>query len=171
MSDLNTLYKLIVLYMLNKVDFSLTNAQLSSFFLDKGYTNYFTVQSVLSELIDSDLIHQETVQNMSYYTITPGGEETIGYFTNNISQSIRDDIEQYLQENRIQLRDEVSVLANYYKNTAGEIAVRCRVKEKRSDLIDMTITVPDEAQAKAICQQWQKKCQTIYAFVMKELMQ
>ena len=74
MSDFNTLYKLMILYMLSKVDFSLTNAQFSSFFLDKGYTDYFTVQSVLSELTASDLIHQEVVQNTSYYTITPAGK-------------------------------------------------------------------------------------------------
>ncbi|HIV22666.1 MAG TPA: DUF4364 family protein [Candidatus Merdiplasma excrementigallinarum] len=171
MSDFNTLYKLMILYMLSKVDFSLTNAQFSSFFLDKGYTDYFTVQSVLSELTASDLIHQEVVQNTSYYTITPGGEETVGYFKNNISSSIRSDIDEYLKANRIQLRNEVSVLADYYKNTGGDISVRCRVKEKQSDLIDLTITVPDETQAKAICRQWQKKCQTVYEFIMRELMQ
>ena len=32
------LYKLIVLYMMNKVDFPLTNAQISEFILDEGYT-------------------------------------------------------------------------------------------------------------------------------------
>ena len=41
MSETFTLYKLIVLFMLQKVDFPLTNAQISGFILDKGYTNYF----------------------------------------------------------------------------------------------------------------------------------
>ena len=171
MSEPHTLYKLIILYMLKKIDFSLTNSQISSFILEQGYTTYFTLQSVLSELIESGLIHQETIQNSSFYTITPECEETIGFFENKISQSIRDDIDHYLKENKMQLRNEVSVIADYYRNTAGEIAVRCQVKEKHSDLIDLTVTVPDEAQAKAICSQWQKKCQTIYEYIMKELLQ
>lgn len=171
MSEPHTLYKLIILYMLKKIDFSLTNSQISSFILEQGYTTYFTLQSVLSELIESGLIHQETIQNSSFYTITPEGEETIGFFENKISQSIRDDIDHYLKENKMQLRNEVSVIADYYRNTAGEIAVRCQVKEKHSDLIDLTVTVPDEVQAKAICSQWQKKCQTIYEYIMKELLQ
>ena len=157
--------------MLKKIDFSLTNSQISSFILEQGYTTYFTLQSVLSELIESGLIHQETIQNSSFYTITPEGEETIGFFENKISQSIRDDIDHYLKENKLQLRNEVSVIADYYRNTAGEIAVRCQVKEKHSDLIDLTVTVPDEAQAKAICSQWQNKCQTIYEYIMKEVLQ
>ena len=45
MSDSFTLYKLIVLYMLQKVDFPLTNSQISEFVLDKEYTNYFTLQA------------------------------------------------------------------------------------------------------------------------------
>ena len=36
-----TLYKLIVLYLLKKVNFPLTNAQISEFILEQGYTTYF----------------------------------------------------------------------------------------------------------------------------------
>ena len=171
MSEPSTLYKLIILYMLKRIDFSLTNAQISSFILDQGYTNYFTLQSVLSELTESQLIHMETIQNTSFYTITQEGENTLGFFENNISRAIRDDIDHFLKENKLELRNEVAVIADYYRNTAGEFSVRCRVREKESDLIDLTLTVPDETQAKAICQHWKKKCQDVYAYLMKELMQ
>ena len=40
MSESFTLYKLIILYMLDKVDFPLTNAQLSDFILDQGCLLY-----------------------------------------------------------------------------------------------------------------------------------
>lgn len=35
--DSATLYKLMILYMLNKVDFPLTNSQISEFFLENEY--------------------------------------------------------------------------------------------------------------------------------------
>lgn len=165
-----TLYKLIVLYMLQKVDFPLTNSQISEFVLDRGYTTYFTLQSVLSELTDSEMIHQETIRNSSYFTLTETGEETLRYFQNRVSPAIRDDIEEYLRENRIQLRNEVSILADYYKNTADEYSVRCVVKEKHSNPIELTLSVPDEAQAETICRNWKQKCQKIYEFAMKELL-
>ena len=50
MSETFTLYKLIILYMLNKVDFPLTTSQISEFVLDKGYTTYFKLQEAISEL-------------------------------------------------------------------------------------------------------------------------
>ena len=56
--EAETLYKLIIMHMLNKVEFPLTNSQISQFFLENEYTNYFTVQKSLSELIeDLSLIH------------------------------------------------------------------------------------------------------------------
>ncbi|MCI6868085.1 MAG: DUF4364 family protein [Lachnospiraceae bacterium] len=165
-----TLYKLIILYMLQKVDFPLTHSQISEFILDRGYTTYFTFQSVMSELMDSEMIRQETILNTTYYSLTEAGAEALHYFQNRISKSIRDDIDQYITENKMQLRDEVSVVADYYKNTANEYSVRCLVKEKYSNPIDLTITVPDEAQARIVCRNWKQKCQQIYEYVMKELL-
>ena len=49
MTEALTLYKLMILYMLERVDFPLTNSQISEFILDKGYTNYFAVQQAVNE--------------------------------------------------------------------------------------------------------------------------
>ncbi len=165
-----TLYKLIILYMLQKVDFPLTHSQISEFILERGYTTYFTLQSVISELIESEMIRQETILNTSYYSLTESGEEALHYFQNRISKSIREEIDQYINDSKMQLRDEVSVLADYYKNTANEYSVHCVVKEKYSNPIDLTITVPDETQAKTVCRNWKQRCQQIYEHVMKELL-
>ncbi len=165
-----TLYKLIVLYMLQKVDFPLTNAQISAFMLGKDYTSYFTLQSVLSELVDSQMIRQETVRNCSYYTIMDAGTEALEFFHNRISPEILDDINQYMAENEIRMRDEVSVVADYYKNTGGEFSVHCLVREKYVNPIDLTISVPDEAQAQAVCRNWKEHCQQVYEYIMKELL-
>ena len=48
--DPHTLYKLIILYMLNRVSFPLTKSQVGDFVLEKEYTNFLTLQQVISEL-------------------------------------------------------------------------------------------------------------------------
>ena len=63
MAETFTLYKLIVLYMLDRVDFPLTTSQISEFILDKGYTTYFRLQSALAELTDSGLLKIELTHN------------------------------------------------------------------------------------------------------------
>ena len=44
MTETLTLYKLMILYMLNEIDFPLTTSQISEFLLGKGYTTYFKLQ-------------------------------------------------------------------------------------------------------------------------------
>lgn len=170
MTEPLTLYKLIILYMLKKVNFPLTNSQISDFILEKGYTTYFTLQQAISELRDAELIQTETVRNASQYRITESGMETLKYFSSKISNSIRKDIDLYLDENKLQLRNEVSVTADYFKNLNKEYTVQCRVRERDSDLINLSLTVPDEEYARVICNRWKDKCQDIYSHLMKELM-
>lgn len=51
MAEPATLYKLIILHMLEHIDFPLSNAQISDFFLDREYTDYFTIQQVIHDLM------------------------------------------------------------------------------------------------------------------------
>ena len=44
-----TVYKLIVLYMLQNTENTLTNSQISEFILDREYTNYFHLQQAISD--------------------------------------------------------------------------------------------------------------------------
>ena len=171
MSETFTLYKLIVLYMLSKVDFPLTTAQISEFILDKGYTTFFKLQQALSELKDAELIREETVHNRTLYHLTDDGEESIFYFKNKISKPIQDDIDQFLKEKKYDLKNETAVKADYYKNTAGEFSVRCQVTEQKEPLIDLTLSVPTEAEAEKIAANWQKKNQNVYAWLMAQLLE
>ena len=77
MAEPITIYKLIILYMLSQVDFPLGNTKISNFFLDKEYTTYFTIQQVLNDLLDSELIVAESTHNNTNYRITASGRETL----------------------------------------------------------------------------------------------
>ncbi len=170
MSETQTLYKLIILYILNRITFPLSNAQLSEFILDKEYTDYFTLQQSLFELAESNLISLETVRNTTLYHITEEGRTTLTYFETKISSAIREDIDTFLSEHKYKLRNERSTPAAYYQTSTGEFAAHCRVLEKDSTLIDLTLTVPLEAQAKAICGHWRDKSKEIYATLMQSLL-
>ena len=74
MTEPLTLYKLMILYMLNQVQFPLTNSQMLSFFLDHEYTDYFTFQQAVNELVSAGLILSETRHHSSHYTITESGD-------------------------------------------------------------------------------------------------
>ena len=114
LQDPLTLYKLIVLYMLDRVNFPMTNAQVSDYILEKEYTNYLTLQQVINELTEAHMIAQETIRNRTHLSITAEGRETLRFFRNLINYGIKQDIDNYFRENEYVLRNEVSVLGDYY---------------------------------------------------------
>ena len=171
MAEQNMLYKLMILYMLDNVDFPLTYTHLSDFILGRGYTDYIIFQTALSELGESGLIRQETVRNTTYFSITPEGSETSGFFHGRITSAIRADIDEWIRENRLAMINDVSVLADYYRCTSGDYEVRCLIREKKKTLCDLRLTVTDADVASAISLQWKKKYENIYAYLMNELMQ
>ena len=170
MSEPFTLYKLIILYMLDKLDFPLTNGQISEFILDKGYTSYFTLQQAISEMVEAGFIREETTHNRTYYHLTDEGTDTIKFFRNNISSAIQSDIDSFLKEKRYELKNEISVKADYYQISTLEYAVRCQIVENGTPLIDMTLTVPTEEEATTVANNWSKKNQDIYAQIMANLL-
>ena len=165
-----TLYKLMNLYMLHQVNFPLTNAQLSNFFLDREYTTYFTLQQALNELLDAGLVKKETMRNSSRYEITKEGEETLEFFGKNISPAIVSDMDEYLKQNRFRMRNEVGLISDFYKSTNQDYIVHCEVRENKTTLIRLDLSVPDKEQAEIMCNHWKDRSQEIYAYVMKSLM-
>ena len=84
---------------------------------------------------------------------------------------IKEDVLSYFAENKIELKQEISVIADYYKTTGQEFAVRCQIREKERSLLDLTITVKSREQAEAICANWQKQDEEVYGYLMDLLLQ
>ena len=169
-TDATTLYKLMVLYMLNKVNFPLSNSQIAEFMLDRQYTNYFTLQEVLNSLANDGFVQIHTYRSSTQYKLTREGIDTISFFDSKISPAIREDIDKYLKENKYDLKCEVGTTSDYYKSTGGDYIVHCQVKEGNTNLIELNIAVPLEQQADAMCAKWKDASQDIYDFVIHKLM-
>lgn len=170
MADTRTLYKLIVLKMLEQIDAPLTNSRISEFILDKGYTNYFSLQQSLSEMVETGHVEVTSDANSTLYHITDSGRETLDYLGNKLSDAICQDIKEYFRENGLHIKSDLSTIADYYMGKQNDYLVHCQVLEQNATLIDLTLSVPSEKQAISVCLNWKGKSQEIYAYVMKELL-
>ena len=164
------LYKLIILYILNRVDFPMSNAQLTNFITEREYTNYFNVQQVVNELTDDSYISKEATRSQTLYRITPEGRETLSFFYKKISKEIRDDIDIYLSQEKYALREEVSSLADFYEIAPNEYVADLKILERDSFLIEMKLSVPTLAAAETVCDKWKQKNADIYAYVVNTLL-
>ena len=160
-TDSTTLYKLMIL---------LSNTQLSSFMLDKQYTDYFTFQKTISSLVEDGFIRGTTHQSSTHYTLTKEGEETIAFFYTKISSAIRDDIETYLADNKYELKNQAGTVTDCYKLPNGNYIAHCQVKEGDTTLIELNLNVPIEEQAEIICARWRENSQELYDYIIHKLM-
>ena len=157
MAEPFTIYKLTILNMLDKVDFPLTNTQISNFFLEQ-------------DLEDASLIHAESTHSNTQYTITAAGKETLGFFKDKITPAIERDTTTFLEKNKLELRSVNSILADYYKTPNQDYAARCQFRVHDTNLIDLTLTVKTREQAQAICDNWKKQNEDVYAYLMDLLL-
>lgn len=164
-----TLYKLIILYMLDRATLPLTKAQIDDFILEKEYTNYLTLQQAISELCEIELISAKTYHNRTQLMLTDEGRSTLGFFDHQISDAIKQDVNSYLKEHAVTLRNEVSVTGQYHKISSKAYETVLQATDRGELLLELKMHVPDEKTAAAVCEQWQRKNEGLYAHIIKEL--
>ena len=155
--------------MLRRVNFPLTKAQIMDFVLGRDYLSFISLQQVMDELAEAEFIRMETHNNRTHLIITDEGAEALALLGHRIGAPMRAEIDAFFRENELQLRNEVSVLSEYQKSTSGEYEARLIAKDNGITLVDITISVPDEATASEICNNWQQKNQAVYQYLVETL--
>lgn len=165
-----TVYKLIVLYMLDRTGDAIAKTTISDFLLDQSVTNnYLSVQQAISQMEESGLITSETMGSRTMIRITKEGQETLRFFENELNPEIRRQCAEFLRRNGMEIRDEAKTSAKYYKKVTGDYEVDLAVNERDTTLCALRLDVPDESIAKTVTQNWLEKNEDIYQYLVKEL--
>ncbi|MBQ7678008.1 MAG: DUF4364 family protein [Lachnospiraceae bacterium] len=162
MNELDLTCKIIVLNILWYAnDVALTNAQVAEFFLDNRIVNYFSVQDAIGSLIETGNIDVIRSANQVFYRINAKGSETLSLFTDRITTRMRERILTYLKANEVTIREENSLIGDYYESDSGYV---CHLKkiQAHAALIDISFHVWDKAQAEAICANWKVAADEVY---------
>jgi predicted transcriptional regulator len=161
--------KLILMYILDRVNFPIDNAQLSKYLLLQPNTNPIDIQENINELLDDGYIRADRSNTGYTYKITDTGRETISLFQSSFPVTLRDDLDLYLDQNNYSLREENSYITEYYENKNDEYIVHLGVIERTTTLIELTFVTHGKDQAENICRRWKEKSSDIYKYVIQTL--
>lgn len=170
MTEPQTLTKLIVLYMLDKVDGPLTKAEIYDFILEREYSNYFTLSQAVYELTEDGFVESSSTHNSTYLKLTDNGRDTLTFFHTRISEGIKNDIDTYYEQNRGDIANRMSVVTNYFRIASGEYVAELSAREKTTELITIRLNMPTEDSARAICDHWRSASSDIYSFILEKLL-
>lgn len=165
-----TIYKLIILYMLSKVDAPLPSGVISDYITSRGYTNFFTLQNAFGELLRSELIAEQTTYHLAYYTLSDTGRETLDSFGGSLSHSIRQEIDNFLSEKRFEIADETAYISDYQKTPDNTYLATCTLKEGNYILFELSLDAATEEDAIRICDNWRDASTELYQMALQKLL-
>lgn len=169
-NEAETLYKLIILYMLRNVRFPLNNSHITDFLISHKYTNFFKAQETLHSLVEDQLLDETTVRSTTHYRITDSGRYTIDSFADMLPTAIQDDVTQYLKEHQYDYQAEIGITSEYYQANSGDYIVHCQIREDSATVFELNLSVPDRQEAEQISGRWRDASQDVYSDVMHHLL-
>ena len=171
MAEPNMIYKISVLLLLSKVDFPLSNAQIVQFYLDKEYTDYFTIQQVISDLEEAHLVTVNQSHNNTMYALTDEGMQTLSLMRDKVSSAIEADMVEYLTHHKFEIKNENALTANYDVATGGGYIVHCKFTQNGHTMLDLSLHASTSEQAETICTNKKVRHEDVYMSLMDTLIQ
>jgi len=165
-----TMNKLIILFLIHHMKIPLSNTQITEFMLERDYTDFFSIQQYLTELVDAKLLQTQVEEHTTRYEIEPKGQKTLEYFLNRIPFSVQEEILHYVQTNRPQVRKEIEILAEYCPQKRNEYLVTCKAMENKTLLMEIKLTAFSKKQAQQVCDNWKKNASILYGKFLSSLM-
>ncbi|NLY44109.1 MAG: DUF4364 family protein [Clostridiaceae bacterium] len=171
-NDINdiTENKLILLFILDKIQIPITNTQLTEIVIKDELMNYFILQQYLSELINTSQIKVYEERGKQLYKLTPQGKQTLSYFVNRVPLSTREKILKSILEKKKEFKKSAEVISNYFPQIDNGYLVECKIVENKVPLIELRITVGTKEQAKHVCKHWKNNYEKIYNEIISSLM-
>ncbi len=161
-----TVNKLIILYLLAQVKMPLSISQITQIILERGYTDYFSLQQYLTELESSSFILVSKQNHSSYFEINERGSQTLDFFASRIPEFIRKELDLFIEKNWRKLKSELDIYAEYTPTKENEYVVHCKVTENQSTLIDLSLNVGSKKQAIELCSNWKENASTLYGEIL-----
>ncbi|MDR1533382.1 MAG: DUF4364 family protein [Clostridiales bacterium] len=162
--------KLLLLFLLDKMEIPISGAQLQQFALQGEYMNYATLMQTLREMDESGFVEVTRDDNTTRYSATDEGITTLEYFEKKIPLPIRNKIVKYVADNRKDIKKEYEITANYfYDHPTNEFIVKCGIYEDEIMRMEISFPVVTRNQARLICKNWKNNVSMYYGDIISEL--
>ena len=105
-----------------------------------------------------------------FYKATNDGIEALESFIDDISEEHKIELDKYIKDNKMKLREESKISANYTDGENGNFRIDLQINENKFDTFKIEIDVPTSDAAITMCENWKEKAKSIYAYIIKQLL-
>ncbi len=164
------IYQLCILYILHRTDGEIATSLISEFFLGNGYVNFASMSRTFQEIEQNGFAASLERGGKTFLLSTPEGEQTLHFFEDQIPDVMKQQADQYLREKGKSIRDDKSLVAEYYASSNGGYIAHLAVRENQTILVEVDLSMPSEESAKAVCRHWKERSSGVYQYLIEKLL-
>lgn len=161
--------KLLVLYVIKTLKYPVTNIKLTEIILENNFINYFTLQQYIGELISSEFLKYDTVNDKNLIYITEKGSSVLSFFSNRITPIKKKIIDDYLLTVEESIKKELTITGIYNLNKDDTYIVDLQALENDNLLLNLKVSVPTKKQASSLINRWKENPSKIYNSIINVL--
>lgn len=161
--------KLIILYLLNSANCTLTNLQILRLLYDFEGFNYYYFQNLLSDLVEQKYILNYKQDEEWLYEITPEGRNLLELTGNLLPGIVKHKLDIITKEQLQNVQEEVAITAEYVPANSGNYVTSLKISEAHQTLFELNIYCASQEQAKKIADNWKTNANSYYPEIIKML--
>ena len=155
--------KLITLFIIENFKMPVPNSFIVDTLMLEPFVNYFDLQQEMGELIEEEFVTYYVENDDKFYSITKKGAQALEFFRVRIPKTVRERLLRTIKIKLKDLKNALSVKAEYKKVNDIEYSVSLGISEGNFDMFSLSLSVGDEVMAKKMCGAFKNNPQTMYS--------
>lgn len=161
--------KILILYLLDNANSPLSIDEIAKLCVDFEDISYFDICDYITILLKEQFINETYVNDNLAYAITETGISTLNELLEIIPGISIFNLKKLVQKEIVNLKKSYTINSQTIPINHSEYNVSCYIKDRRDELINITLFAGDKEQAKLIASNWQNNAEEIYSKVLEML--
>ena len=162
--------KVLILYILDKLNHDITNDGLFNIISSINDMNYFYFQQVLTDLIDSNLVGTYTNEEENLIRITSEGKNAFTLTQELLPGILKLKADNIFKDALLEVEEKSSVVGEFIPKDEKDYTVKCKIVENNETVFEVKTFAGSRDRAKRIVDNWNNNASTIYPEILNLLL-
>ena len=162
--------KVLILYLLNKLQDGIKNDNLYKIVSSANNINYFYFQELLTDLIESNFVGSFTKDEDIFIKITSNGRNALSLTKSLLPGILKLKADTVFKEELANIAEQSSIITEYIPKDEKNYTVKCKIVEKNETIFEISTFAGSRDRAKQISDNWKNNANDIYPKIIDLLL-
>ena len=162
--------KVLILYLLNKLQDGIKNDNLYKIVSSANNINYFYFQELLTDLIESNFVGSFTKDEDTIIKITSDGQNALSLTKSLLPGILKLKADTVFKEELSSIAEQSSIITEYIPKSENNYTVKCKIVEKNETIFEISTFAGSRDRAKQISDNWKNNANEIYPKIINLLL-